>query len=273
VLNAKNPMPPVPGFWDEALNRQYVRGAFKKPLPTEIKYEQFAPIYYTVLANDIAAAKAFLDEQQDCDSSNLILIGANDGATLGALWLNSEFHRYRYVPAALGQPEGIDKQNPEGLAVKAAVWLSISPTLGTSKTPLNLAEMLNWPARANKVPMVFVFGEGDGKGGNVAKKVCDQLVPAKLKKDYPFTQALKITGAEQMTGKNLLLESLDTTDKILKFLEDVPEAKSARKGRKTADDIFVWEWFDPARGMQQQAVAKKKGADRVEFTGYAAFLR
>jgi hypothetical protein len=262
----------IKGFWDEPLNRQLVKGFVPKRPPSEIKHEQFLPNYYTALANDIAAAKAFLDEQPDCNSSNLILIGANDGATLGALWLNSEFHRYRYVPAAPGQPQQIDRQNPEGLAVKAAIWLSISPTLGTSKAPLNLASMLDRSARLNKVPMLFVYGEGDSKGGDVAKKTCEKLVPAKGKMDYPFTEALKITEAEQMSGKNLLLESLDTTNKIVKFLDDVPDSKMAARTRKTADDTYVWEWVD-ANGRPQQAVAKKKGADRLEFAAYASFVR
>jgi hypothetical protein len=268
-----NPALSMPGFWTETLNRQWVKGFNAKKLPTEIKYEQFLPPYCTVLANDLAAAKAFLDEQGDCNSSNLILIAANDGATLGALWLNSEFHRFRYLPPAPGLPQGgIDRQNPEGLAVKAAVWLSITPSLGSTKTPLNLLPMLNLAGRVYKVPMLFVYGEGDTKGGDVARKVYETLIPAKAKTDYPFTAALKIAGAEQMNGKNLLLDSLDTTGRILKFLEDVPESKMADKARKNADDTFIWEWIDAA-GRPQQAPAKKKGADRLEFAGYASFLR
>jgi hypothetical protein len=269
-----NPALSLPGFWSETLNRQGVKGYNPRKLPIEIKYEQFLPVYYTVLANDIAAAKAFLDEQADCNSSNLILIGANDGATLGALWLNSELHRYRFQPPAPGLPQGlIDRQKPEGLAVKAAVWLTLSPTLGAGKNPSNLLPMLDLPARAYKVPMLFAYGEGDAKGGDLARKVYDKLIPAKAKKDYPFTVALKIEGAEQMNGKNLLLESLDTTAKILKFLEDVPDSKVADKARKNADDIFVWELQDAATGRLIQVPAKKKGADRVEFAGYASFLR
>src|SRR6185436_13587529 len=112
------------GFWDELSNRQGVKGfVASKPRPTEIKHEQFNTNYFTVLANDIAAAKSFLDEQPDCNSSNLILIGARDGATMGALWLNSEWYRFRYLPAGPGRPATLDRQNPEGKATVAAVWL------------------------------------------------------------------------------------------------------------------------------------------------------
>jgi hypothetical protein len=263
-----NPKLAVAGFWDEAFNRQYIKGAAKRP--TEIKFEQFTPNYYTALINDIAAAKAFLDEQPDCNSHNLVLIGANDGATLGAIWLNSEFHRYRYVPPGPGQIQMIDRQNPEGLEVKAAVWLSMTPNLGSTKGSVNLLQILELAARGFKVPMLFVYGEGDSKGADVAKKIHDKLVPSKLKKEFPFTEAMKITGAEQMSGKNLLLESLGTTDKIMKYLEDVPDSKSASK-KRNADEITVWEWIDAAG--QRQAVAKKKGAERLDFSPYTNFLR
>ena len=93
-----------------------------------------------------------------------------------------------------------------------------------------------------------------------------------MKKDYPNTEALKIPAAERMTGKNLLLESLDTTDKILKYLEDVPESKLASKARKASEETYFWEWTDTANRVQR-VVARKKGADRVEFAPYASFLR
>jgi hypothetical protein len=226
-----------------------------------------------VLANDIAAAKAFLDEQSDCNSSNLILIGAKDGATLGSLWLNSEFHRFRFVPATAGQPETLDRQSPEGQAVRACIWLTISNTFGTAKTPLNLPLMLDTPVRAGKVPMIFAFGEGDSAAAGLTKKIYDKLIPAKLKKDFPNTEIMKVEKAEQMAGKKLLLESLDTTNKIVKYLEDVPDSKAAAKPRKASEEAYLWEWLDPAGRGLQRAVARKKGVDRVEFTGYSSFLR
>ena len=259
------------GFWDEMANRQYVKGFAANKRPTEIKYEQFSPAYATYLANDIAAAKAFLDDQPDCNSSDLVLIGAKDGATLGALWLNSECHRFRYIPAAAGQPESLDRQNPEALAVKAAVWLTLSNTLGTSKTPIALPPMLEWAVRGWKLPTIFAYGEGDSSGGEIAKKTYEKLIPAKMKKEYSHTEALKIAGAERMAGKNLLLESLDTTDKIVKYLEDVPESKLATKARKASEERYFWEWTDTANRVQRVEI-RKKGADRVEFANYSSFL-
>ena len=55
-----NPMLAVPGFWDQAENRTGIRGV--KGRPTEIDAKHFTPGYHRILANDIAAAKAFLDK-------------------------------------------------------------------------------------------------------------------------------------------------------------------------------------------------------------------
>ena len=156
-----SPKPEDRGFWDEAANRQYVKGFANNKRPTEIKYEQFSPAYVTYLANDIAAAKAFLDDQPDCNSSNLVLIGSQDGAAPRGIVAQFRMPPLPlHAPAAPGQPESLDRQNPEALAVKAAVWLTLKNTLGTSKTPLNLLPMLEWPVRGWKIPTVFAYGEG-----------------------------------------------------------------------------------------------------------------
>jgi len=271
----KNPKQPAePGFWDQKMNMQYVKGYSAKNRPTEIKYEQFQAAYVSALANDIATAKAFLDAQPDCNSSNLILIGAGDGATLGALWLSSEWHRFRYLPPALGRPQGaLDRQNPEGTAVSAAVWLSISPTMGTNKAAYSVQKMLERPGRIGKTPMIFMYGEGDAKAGDLAKKCETYLSIKKTKTDPGYTPAaVKIVGAEKMAGKNLLLESLPTTNKILEFLDEVVDWKKGTTTKKVNDDDFMWEYQDTT-GRMQQVIARKKGVGRAEFSGYAQFLK
>src|SRR5687768_10272284 len=92
-------------FWSNRyINRSLVRGQVRG----EIDFKDFDPRYYPVLVNDIAAAKAYLDRRNDaqaCNSSNLVVIGMERGATLGAIWVNSEFHRYElYPPKFINQP-------------------------------------------------------------------------------------------------------------------------------------------------------------------------
>src|SRR5207247_7667436 len=90
-----------PGFWDPSKNPhnvKYVNGANKAAQPTSIDHKDFdsnASRYYPYLVNDIVAAKSFLDRRTDqgqANTSNLVVIGAGEGATLGAMWMASQWH-------------------------------------------------------------------------------------------------------------------------------------------------------------------------------------
>src|SRR5262245_6043776 len=87
-------------FWNNAFNQRFVKGySATKPKDT-IEHKDFAKNYYSSLINDITAAKAFLDrrnDQGDCNSANLIVIGAGDGAVLGAMWIYEEQFRHRAI--------------------------------------------------------------------------------------------------------------------------------------------------------------------------------
>ena len=103
------------------------------PKPT-IAFKDFDKRYYPVFINDIAAARAYLDRKNDnreCNTSNFILIGAQEGATLGALWMHSEYYRYRIIEEAAGlaRVERLDK-TPEGKDIICLVALSMSSKLG-----------------------------------------------------------------------------------------------------------------------------------------------
>jgi len=263
----------IRGFWDEIPNQQGAGGfSATKARPTEIKSTKFTAAYLPVLVNDIAAVKTFLDDQ-DCDTNNLILIGVKDGATLGALWLNSEFHRFRWLPPGPGTPQGApDKQNPEGLAVTAAVWISATSTLG--KTNVNLTQLLDVPAKGYKVPMLFIYGQGDEKGRKVAKDLEKALAPGGSKKDAPlFTGAKEIAGAEKATGRELLLESRPTTEVILEYLDSLPARKLASTAAKrTGDESYVWEYVTKT-GQPNRTIARKAGSKMLEFNAYNSFLK
>lgn len=269
-IPSQKPQLIVKGFWDEAANQQGVKGfAYNKPRPTEIKYEQFTTQYYPVLVNDIAAAKVFLDDS-DCNSMNLTLVGSKDGGTLGSIWLNAEWHRYRYVPPGPGVFKAdLDRQNPEGLAIVGAAWLSLSSTMGNAKTaPYNLQSILDWPAKQFKTPMLFVYGKSDEKSSTLAKKL-EQVIVGKNTKTYPNTTALAIDGADKMSGKDLLLDSFPTTAKILDFVEVTSSKKAAPKQvMRSPEDSYFWE-LRPG----QMIGAKKSRAKFVDFSNYANFAK
>jgi hypothetical protein len=274
----KNPMLAMPGFWDEQLNWAATKNfSTSKPRPTEIKVKEFQPSYYTVLCNDIAAAKAWLDERNDdgvCNSGNMVLIGAKDAGLLGALWLNSEWQRYRFLPPGPGLPQGsIDRKNPEGQCVTAAVWLTMTDNFAKQKSHYKVGSMLEIPAKGYKVPMLFLYGEGDDTGKKVATTTETFIRGKTGGKDYPFTAAMKVAKADGVAGRELLVEPLDGTKQIVEFLDGaVGDKKIPVKMRSKSEDVFVW-YFTNSKGQPQQIVAKQKGNTQVEFAGYASFLR
>ncbi|HMF16473.1 MAG TPA: hypothetical protein VKE98_04665 [Gemmataceae bacterium] len=243
---------------------------------------KFDKRYLPALVNDIAAAKSYLDKRNDAkelNSSRIILIGAETGATLGALWLKSELQRYRVRYNDFGKPlvdrfgrpiADLTKQ-PEGSAVINCVWLSISPTLGSRQ--VDLASLLHKAAKERKVPMAFMHSKEDKSGKTLATNLENKLV-AFVKKNgkqvrdeqYSFTGAVpvdsgKLKGQELLQATNIqgLCDYLDNATK------DRGEDWSERDFRKTA---YVW-YFGPT----QTLIAKRPDDLNLIFSSYENFLR
>jgi hypothetical protein len=226
-------------FWKYPRNIASVRGAPKKE---NIDFKDMGKDYYPVLVNDIAAAKAFLDNRNDtgvCSTSNLIVLGADTGATLGAIWLNAEWHRYVFTPAVLGTSLASIAKTPEGKDTIAAVWLSATSKLGTRT--VSLPTVLDIAGRENATPMVFMYSEDDASAKNVAK-ACETRFKGKKKDEkYRLTLALPIQGGGKLSGAALLQKSLTTEQNIVDYIKEAAEAKgnewSEREFRKTQ---YVW---------------------------------
>jgi pimeloyl-ACP methyl ester carboxylesterase len=276
-------------FWNpqNTLNLQCIKG------PKEsISAKEFPKNYYPALINDIAAAKAFLDRRNDannCNSSNLILIGSEEGATLGAIWLNAEWHRYKAKLNQLGQPMMINafqayadtEQPPAGKGVIGAVWLSINPMLGSTKVPLE--SVLLGPAKKHLVPMAFMYGDEDAKGKATAKNLEKKLVAYKKKKQggQPVREdKYKYTGTwpekTSLRGAALLQGGLGTVDKIAEYIDAVAQAKSnewaEQDFRKMA---YVWVTspvLNPLAPMPGQII-KRPTEMNIIFSDYGKFMR
>jgi pimeloyl-ACP methyl ester carboxylesterase len=157
----------LPAFWTVPDNRKNV------PVqePGGLDFKTFPPAYYPALLGDIGAAKAYLDSRNDlgdCNSGNLVLIGAEDGATLGSLWLFAETCRFRaetLVPLKLAR-------EPEGKDVCAAVWLGMSPTLGGHAQPVTT--WVGHAGRERRVPMAFLYAAGDKTDAVFAQQCLEQ---------------------------------------------------------------------------------------------------
>ncbi len=221
-------------FWKAPYNGK-IRGAGLKP--SAIHASDFPAWYMPELVNDIAAARRFFDEKNDakqCNSRNLILIGAQEGATLGVLWLATEWQR---------RPRRQDGVNaaPYGQDVAAAVWLSILPTMKNSRRPEFQVDKWVAPLR-DRTPMLFMYGEEDRAAAAFSSHLCDKI----LKVDVPPRP--KTTGPKELkthaAGAGLLAQrSLSADEKILSYLSNIMQLRDDQdwmdRSAKKAPENYV----------------------------------
>ncbi len=239
-------------FWSIPYNKAAGRGTALDPKTGKpkdsINQKDFPPGYLPYLVNDIAAAKMFLDDRNDageCNSHALVLIGAEDGAALGALWMFAEWHRYsasveylgvRRVPLIRSVGD-----SPEGKDEYAGIWLSMTPVLG-GRLPVGqaLRNALTYAGKDKKVPMGFLYGQKDESGEKHAKEFTRMIQGSDATK-VPFTQAADIKETK-LAGSALLRDSLDTESKIITYLTKLRDKNTPHKWTKVDLDRtgFVW---------------------------------
>jgi len=261
-------------FWKIQANKSAGKPPYKQ---SNIEYKDFSPAYYPVLINDIAAAKAFIDRKNDnkvCNSANTILIGSESGATLGAVWLNSEWHRHKlievpsgspFIPASL-QPD----PRPEGKDVIAAIWLSIGTKVGAKA--VRISTTLDLPGKAGATPMVFMYGDADTAGRDIAKGVVKYLKNAKEKDKYRFTDAVEVGKNTKLSGVELLQPSLKSNEEIVRYIKTVV----ADKGQEQVDKEFrknKYVWSVPGQPPGATIAAKVNASDTaLAFNTYDQFI-
>jgi hypothetical protein len=155
-------------FWQVPANQTLTVYKRMKKLdgnPQQIDVSDFPPTYFPWLVNDLAAVKLSLDRLNDLgevNSSNLVLIGAGQGATLGALWLASECARRQqlFLPNLTRSIRW--SPNSEARHVVGAIWLGMEPTLADRPIRHTLF-WLHTAGHDTKVPMHFVWGKEDAR--------------------------------------------------------------------------------------------------------------
>jgi pimeloyl-ACP methyl ester carboxylesterase len=247
-------------FWDAPHNKMMLR---HKPGQNTISLQEFPPRYLPYLVNDIAAAKRFLERRYndsgDCNTSNVVLVGAEDGATLGALWMASEARRYRLNPF-----NGMKSPTPESKDVIACIWLSISNWIGPQAAPGGVAKGLNvtnqlpkWildagHSKESKVPMAFIYGKQDRDADATALRLLRWLKPTYQRGMEVKNDDLKATGEKpiaetSLKGSRLLTGELPTRNWIFKeYLEKViiDEKKGLQEWEKRDPEksAYLWEF-------------------------------
>src|SRR5947209_3645375 len=168
-------------FWSNPWNRNGIKHASEKR--TSITYTDFQRSYFPMLVNDLVAARRFIDTKHDareCNAGSLFVIGAQEGASLGLLWIATEFERRVPVGAgAFGVPTGY---RAAGEDLAGACWL------GAMTHPQNITfNVTNWfqtyPQMRERVPMCFFYGEENTGEAATAKNLYDHVIKKESGRD------------------------------------------------------------------------------------------
>jgi hypothetical protein len=206
-----------PAFWELSASQRLKGAKLKK---STISHKDFPQGYYPMLVNDIAAARHFLDRKNDareCNSGNMAIIAAQEGAALGALWLAAEWQRRPARKKGM-----VTDQSLAGHDIMAAVWLTMVPTLGGALAPkVSIADWIK-PQR-DRTPMAFFYGEEDKKAADLATTLCNKVLHANVP---PRLKHTAVKGVRtRKAGAELLQGSLGTVEKIINYLDNVREAR------------------------------------------------
>lgn len=230
-------------FWNREFNTLNIRGGLATRNKGQISYKDFKANYWPALVNDVVAARHFLDKKNDaqqCNTGSIIVLGAQEGAGLGAMWLVHEFDR-RAVPSGTSFGAiGIAPRIP-GEDVAAGVWLGPvlrSPVTGTS------FRVTDWFGRNSssrvraEVPQLFIFGKQDTNSAMAVPQMLASVRknPEGMRTKHTFDReevlAVNLPGQELVNNA-----SLNVPERIIKYVEDV-----LTKQRKQ----IVWKEQNPS---------------------------
>jgi len=209
-----------------------------------IDHKDFSPTYLPYLVNDVAAVKAYLDRRSDArelNSSNMILIGAGQGATLGALWMAHAARNCKDKnpnPLLGGAPILAD---PEIKDVTACVWLTMSPSVGGKGGQALLGKILREASQKYKAPMAFVYGKTDAAGTLFSDGLLATIRSGKLK-PAENTGRYQVPGTS-LKGQSLLDKNLKTSDWIVNnYLKELMSNYKSREqiDRKATEHAYFY---------------------------------
>lgn len=174
-----------PEFWDNANNKQLVKGYKADEPPETIRFADFKPGYLPTLVNDVAAARAYLERRNDareCNTGQIYVIGFGRGATLGQLWVASEWSRFRV--------SGMQNKlaaSPEGRDIAGCIW--IGPKFALDKQPVPMLDLMR-KAEAKKSTLFGLIHEPDDNEGARFATQCQEAFNPKGKTPLVATHAV-----------------------------------------------------------------------------------
>jgi pimeloyl-ACP methyl ester carboxylesterase len=259
-------------FWDRLKNKQnlMVKGANKVPPPSSISYKGFEHAYYPYLVNDVAAAKAWLDKNPGVNTSSFFVIGAGEGAAIGAMWMDTEWHRQKgnvnpitgalMLDPTTGRPM---LEDAEGIDEAGAIWLSISPTIGGHSYASSVHAWVGESGGGKKVPVGLYYGADDETGKTNAasclsaihsgyRRVNGEATDEAIKGKLEHTLSFAINEGK-LSGNKLLLDDGLTANAIVNFLGPVMEKRRNVAARTHEVDKSAYFWTFPGSNLPVQA--------------------
>jgi len=240
-------------FWGHKFNQTLVTG-FNAAKPKEsIQYKDFKPGYHPYLVNDVMAAKLYLDRRNDageCNTSKLVIVGAEEGATLGLMWGYAEAYRFMALPNVF--PARYETK-PQGKDIACCLWLSMSPSLGSKTAPINT--WLKQVGVENKTEVAFLYGEEEKTASSLAKDWLKTLKPDM--KTKPFTVARGIPKTK-LSGQALVSEKLDTIKLITNFVGELAKDDKADNWERREVDKNAYLWRLPASAFPAKLEKQKE---------------
>jgi pimeloyl-ACP methyl ester carboxylesterase len=249
-------------FWSRPHNINYLTKVDSKK--KFLSFTEFRQGYIPYLVNDIAAARHDLDNRNDtgsCNTSNIVLIGAEEGAALGFFWAVTEFHRSQiYKGGNLLQVEpGVANTDVAGEDIAGAIWLSFRRSPGLKADRDFNFPYARWMATnsagnsfitplRDRIPMWFAAGASDAKGKADAHYMYDTVLHAdKAKQKLELTSKKEVPGTN-LRGVSLLGEkTLNTDDLIEKFIDIAVKKRPNQAPLKRNASAYKPPWIEPSK--------------------------
>jgi pimeloyl-ACP methyl ester carboxylesterase len=159
-------------FWDDPTNRKLVLGFKGNAGPEQIAFSDFKPGYFRTLVNDVAAVRAFLDRRNDageCNAGHLIVIGLREGASLGTMWVETEWSRYRVT----GGFNARLAPNPDGRDILGCIW--IDPALEYDRQRVPMLDGIKRAATKRTAYVGLIHAADNGPLTKLAKQSAEAL--------------------------------------------------------------------------------------------------
>jgi dienelactone hydrolase len=266
-------------FWNKQLfphNLVLLKGTVKADmLPTKIDYKDFTQStgYYPHLVDDIAAAKAYLDGNAGKSAGNLVIVGAGEGATLGALWMTAELRRYREKTENGMGPTLLNnfETEPEGRDIACAIWLSLSPSVDNRAMLYDTWLEEVGSSKKNKVPMLFVYGKDEPANGTAirtARAALQKISPGyKLlgsDKGENKDAAIKFTRDyavdTKLEGSQMLQGQLNTGSVVKGWMNKVIEDRGNKETKRHDSEKYRYVWVSQLN-LRMPRLAKQAGEE------------